>query len=406
MGLLLRDFVADGETGIALPPHEVPPAGYLDGAERYLFERLPGVADRSVGSEELQALVHDWPTLYHLTPYRATIFDCLGLTAAGDARVLKLGAGCGAITRWLGEHCGDVHAIEGDRARAGVARARCQDQANVHLYAANYSGLDEREAFELVTLIGVLEYGHLYHPGPPRRPVQRRAREPAHRPRGAARRRRARARDREQARPEVLQRRARGPLEAGCSTRSRATPTRRVPATFSARELERLLLAAGFASSRFSGSPHPDYKLATTIVDARAGEGDDEHIHNWLDAPAPDRGAERGPLLFDEQLAQREAVRAGLLRDLANSFLVLAYPASEDASAARLGLDTGWTARHYSLGRRPAFQKRATLTRAEASNTSRRPPPATTRRTRRRSAPASGSPSSCAPSPMRAASCS
>ena len=87
--MLLRDFVTDEETGIALPPREVPPAGYLDGAERYLFERLPEVADRGTGSEELQALVRDWPSLYHLTPYRATIFDCLGLTRAGDARVLE-----------------------------------------------------------------------------------------------------------------------------------------------------------------------------------------------------------------------------------------------------------------------------------------------------------------------------
>ena len=126
--MLLRDFVTDEETGIAVPPHEVPPAGYLDGAERYLFERLPEVGDRSTGSEELQALVRDWPTLYHLTPYRATIFDCLGFTRAGDARVLELGAGCGAITRWLGEHCGEVHAIPSapaSPARAPPTRTTC-----------------------------------------------------------------------------------------------------------------------------------------------------------------------------------------------------------------------------------------------------------------------------------------
>ena len=92
--MLLRDFATDEETGIALPPREVPPAGYLDGAERYLFERLPGVADRSTGSEELQGLVHDWPTLYHLTPYRATIFDCLApvrgqLLGPGGARGVR-----------------------------------------------------------------------------------------------------------------------------------------------------------------------------------------------------------------------------------------------------------------------------------------------------------------------------
>ena len=321
--MLLRDFATDEETGIALPPHEVPPAGYLDGAERYLFERLPGVADRSTGSEELQGLVHDWPTLYHLTPYRATIFDCLGLTAAGDARVLELGAGCGAITRWLGEHCGEVHAIEGDRERARVARARCADQDDVHLYAANYSGLEEREAFELVTLIGVLEYGHLYHPD--------------HKgdARGAALANLRIARQALTADGALVLaienklglkylNGAREDHSGRLFDSIQGYPDPAVPATFSARELDGLLREAGFAGSRWYVA-HPDYKLATTIVDA-AEAADDPHAHNWLDAPAPDRGAERGPLLFNERLAQREVVRAGLTLDLANSFLVRRLP--------------------------------------------------------------------------------
>jgi len=136
-------------------------------------------------------------------------------------------------------------------------------------------------------------------------------------------------------------------------------PDPAVPATFSARELDGLLRDAGFAASRWYVA-HPDYKLATTIVDA-ARAADDPHVHNWLDAPAPDRGAERGPLLFNERLAQREVVRAGLTLDLANSFLVVAHPVSEEDSAARLGLERDWVARHYSLGRRAAFHKRATL---------------------------------------------
>ncbi|HET8949389.1 MAG TPA: methyltransferase domain-containing protein [Solirubrobacteraceae bacterium] len=356
--MLLRDFATDEETGIALPPQEVPPAGYLDGAERYLFERLPGVSDRSTGSEELQGLVHDWPTLYHLTPYRATIFDCLGLTAAGDARVLELGAGCGAITRWLGEHCGEVHAIEGDRERARVARARCADQDNVRLYAANYSGLEERQAFELVTLIGVLEYGHLYHP------------DHMGDARGAALanlRIARRALTADGALVLAIENKlglkylngAREDHSGRLFDSIQGYPDPAVPATFSARELDGLLREAGFGGSRWYVA-HPDYKLATTIVDA-AEAADDPHAHNWLDAPAPDRGAQRGPLLFNERLAQREVVRAGLTLDLANSFLVLAYPESEEASASRLGVERGWVARHYSLGRRAAFQKRATL---------------------------------------------
>ncbi len=272
--------------------------------------------------------------------------------------MLELGAGCGAITRWLGEHCGEVHAIEGDRERARVARARCEDQANVHLYAANYSGLDEREAFELVTLIGVLEYGHLYHP------------DHAGDPRGAALanlRIARRALTGDGALVLAIENKLglkylNGAREDHSGRRFdsiQGYPDPSVPATFSARELDGLLRAAGFASSRWYVA-HPDYKLATTIVDAVAG-AEDPHVHNWLDAPSPDRGADRGPLLFNERLAQREVARAGLLLDLANSFLVVAHPVSEEASAGRLGLERDWVARHYSLGRRAVFHKRATL---------------------------------------------
>ena len=44
----------------------------------------------------------------------------------------------------------------------------------MHVYSANYSELDERAAFDLVTLVGVLEYGHLYHPDHRRPPRPRR----------------------------------------------------------------------------------------------------------------------------------------------------------------------------------------------------------------------------------------
>ena len=354
----LTDFALDDATGIRLPATVGVPAGYLDGAERELAAALPAIGDRGTGSPELEALVHDWPTRYHLTPYRATIFDCLGFTRAATARVLELGAGCGAITRWLGEHCGEVHAIEGDLARARIARLRCADQDGVHLYAANYSELDERSAFDVVTLIGVLEYGHLYHPDHHGDPAAA----------ALANLRIARQALRDDGVLVVAIENALGLkyLNGAREDHSgrlfdsiQGYPDRTVPVTFSRRELAGLLDAAGFAATRWYVA-HPDYKLATTIVDA-AATADDPYVHNWLDGPAPDRGAERGPLLFNERLAQRQMTRAGLTLDHANSFLAVAFPTDPAASAARLGLELDWGARHYSLDRRPCFRKRATL---------------------------------------------
>ncbi|HEY7622848.1 MAG TPA: class I SAM-dependent methyltransferase [Solirubrobacteraceae bacterium] len=355
----LSQFVPHPDSGVRVPPSEVVPAGYLDGAERYLLEALAQVTDASVGSPELNALMRDWPSLYHLTPYRSTLFDCLGFEAAGDARVLELGAGCGAITRWLGEHFGEVHAVEGSADRARVIQARCAGLDNVSVFSANYSLLEEEDAYDVATLIGVLEYGHLYHP---------------------------RTRDPHEAALDNIQvacrsLRADGVLvlaienKLGLKYLSGAredhsgrpydsiegyTRPHANAVTFSARELESMLAAAGFGHAEFF-VPFPDYKLATTVVNAAAVR-DEHNIHSWLQGTAPDRGhPSRAQLAFNETLAQREIARAGLLRELANSLLVVAYRGGVDAADTRLGLRRDWVARHYSLDRRPECRKRVTL---------------------------------------------
>ncbi|WP_051323684.1 class I SAM-dependent methyltransferase [Candidatus Solirubrobacter pratensis] len=353
----LSDYRPHAATGIRVAPDTAAKAGYLDGAEAYLLESVSRAEDRSTGSPELAALERDWPSQYHLTPLRTTLFDAFGF-AAGDARVLELGAGLGAITRWLGEHCGEVHAVEGDLARAHVARARTADLDNVTIYSGNYSQLDEREAFDVVTLIGVLEYSHLYHP------------EHKHDPEAAAL---ANLRVARRAlKPDgvlVLAIENRLGLKYIAGAREDHTgrryeslhgyPDPTVPVTWSRRDLERLVREAGFEASELY-LPFPDYKLATTIVNAQRATAE-HHLHNWTDTPAPDRGAERIAPPFSETLAQREAFRAGLAADLSNSHLVLAYAGGRDAAVERLGLDTDWVARHWSRGRRSCFAKRVTL---------------------------------------------
>jgi hypothetical protein len=352
----LSEFVPSPGSKVHVPPTSAPPAGYLDGIEQQLLDALRGTRDRSVGSPELAQLVRDWPTLYHLTPYRSTIFDCLGFARAAQASVLELGAGCGAITRWLGEHFGTVHAIEGSLERAAVAQARVDDLDNVTLFSANYSHLDEREAYDVATLIGVLEYGHLYHPS---------TSEP-----------RAAALDNLRIAHRAL--RQDGLLVIAIENRlglkyfsgaredhsgRRYESIHGYPQTdhgvaFSARVLEAMVREAGFDAVEVL-VPFPDYKLATTIVDPAAGDA--LHLHNWLQGTAPDRGGERRTPAFSETLATRELAAAGLLKDLANSFLVLAYRGDRGATQARLGVERGWAARHYALDRRPVLRKRVTL---------------------------------------------
>ena len=51
---------------------------------------------------------------------------------SGD-KVLELGCGCGAITRFLGEIGANVVAVEGSLARARVAAERCRELTNVRV---------------------------------------------------------------------------------------------------------------------------------------------------------------------------------------------------------------------------------------------------------------------------------
>ncbi|HEY4348153.1 MAG TPA: glycosyltransferase [Gaiellaceae bacterium] len=352
----LEDLVVHGESGVLVPSHEGTAATYLDGAEQYLLDALKSAGDVSVHSSELRARVRDWASLYHLTPYRATIFDALGLSP--DARVLELGAGCGAVTRWLGEHFAQVDAVEGSLARARVARERCRDLEGVRVAAANFFDLDFGGSYDIATLIGVLEYSHLYHP------------EHGDNPSAAA------LSNLELARRSLADdgmlviaienklglKYLSGRHEDHAARRFEGIegyPSRSSAVTWSAVELEQLVLDAGYSAVDFY-LPFPDYKLARTVFDAKAANPG-TYPANWVETPFPDRAGAQADAPFDESLALREVVAGGLLRDLSNSFLVLAYNGDRNAVRARLGVEDGWTARHYSLDRRPAFCKRTSL---------------------------------------------
>ncbi|MCU1503894.1 MAG: class SAM-dependent methyltransferase [Ilumatobacteraceae bacterium] len=353
----LSEFVPSPGSKVRVPVSSATPAGYLDGAELALLRSLTASQDRSVGSTELAAHVHDWPTLYHLTPYRSTILDCLDFHHAGSASVLELGAGCGAITRWLGEHFGTVHAVEGSVDRASVAQVRTDDLASVQVFSTNYSQLEERDAYDVATLIGVLEYGHLYHPT---------TNDPA-----AAALDNLRVAHRALREDSVLVvaienrlglKYLSGAREDHSGRRYESIngyPQTDHAVTFSARHLEALLGEAGFDHVDVL-LPFPDYKLASTIIDPSLVR-DEHHIHNWVHGTAPDWGNALRTPAFSETLAVRELAAAGLLKDLANSFLILAYRGDRDATNARLGISRDWVARHYSLDRRPSLRKRVTL---------------------------------------------
>ena len=129
---------------------------YLDGSEDRLLEILRGADDLSSLSDELEKSATNWPERYSLSRSRANILRSLALTS--EQTVLEVGAGCGPITRYLGETCGTVDAVEPVRARARVARERTRDLPNVDVYIGSVSDIPAEPAYDVIVVVGVLEY--------------------------------------------------------------------------------------------------------------------------------------------------------------------------------------------------------------------------------------------------------
>jgi SAM-dependent methyltransferase len=131
-------------------------AAYRDGAEERVAEILAAAHDLGSLSDELALAARDWAQIYHLSSSRANVLRALRLPAR--AHVLEVGAGCGAITRYLGETCAAVDAVEPMEARARAACLRTRDLANVEVFVGTLDDLPNEAGYDLVVVIGVLEY--------------------------------------------------------------------------------------------------------------------------------------------------------------------------------------------------------------------------------------------------------
>lgn len=136
---------------------------YSDGSEieKTLFDIVSSAKDTSIYSSELQKECTSWVNTYHFSPDRHHLLKPLeGLIK--DKNVLELGCGCGAISRYLGEVASSLVAVEGSINRGKVAAERCRDLPNVNVIIDLIQDLEFEAQFDVVTLIGVLEYSQIY----------------------------------------------------------------------------------------------------------------------------------------------------------------------------------------------------------------------------------------------------
>jgi GT2 family glycosyltransferase/glycosyltransferase involved in cell wall biosynthesis/SAM-dependent methyltransferase len=341
----VRGYRRDDVFGYWVPEDRpLRPWSYTDGqeVEAALLARVREAADRSVLSAELAAAGTDWVTRYHLSPVRSNLLRPLAAVLGGA--VLEVGAGCGAISRFLGETAATLVSLEPAPGRAAVAAARCVDLPHVAVVVDTLTGFAASRKFDAVTLIGVLEYATRFD-GP-----------------GAAARWLARC-------AELLaddgvlviaienqlglkyfagapEDHANRPMH-GVADLYAADETR----TYGRAELQSLLRAAGFDEVEVA-IPVPDYKLPQSVIGPAGLQ------HPQFDAAELVAASMRGdpqmpvPPLFPLERTWRVMSRNGLLAEVANSFLLVARKRARAGTA--FGGILAW---HYATDRRPPFTK-------------------------------------------------
>lgn len=136
-----------------------------DNHENLLLEILSNTGDLSVQSDELKAHCNDWVTTYHFSSLRSNLLRPLHALFKHNTKVLEIGSGCGAITRYIGECGAQVLALEGSLRRAQIGRLRTKDLQNVEVVSERFDDFEVNEKFDVITLIGVLEYSNLFSDG-------------------------------------------------------------------------------------------------------------------------------------------------------------------------------------------------------------------------------------------------
>lgn len=335
----MSKYILDHETGVHIRENKKG-IGYADGGEQKLLQILTSVGDRSTFSEELLPHMSDWPTEYHLSRKRHLILRSLNIRP-GD-RVLELGCGCGAITRYLLEVGAQVTAVEGELARAAVAAKRCEGFDTVQFIADDFLNIKLDNNYDWVLMIGVFEYSQKY----------------------------GKSADRQSEYLNIARRHltAEGTLVIAIENKlgikylngagedhngkihygSHDLYEGNDITTWGRKEIRDILLANGFAYQHFSGV-FPDYKLPKIILDETIDCHRDFRAEELLHycRSLDYRGINQR--FFDESLLAGSLRKNGLLIDMANSFLITAkISASPPADKLRLAV-------YYAVDRKSDF---------------------------------------------------
>lgn len=126
---------------------------YSDGD---IEEELLEIVKENKDFTEILANDNRWPILYHLSPERRNLLEWFPFIK--NARLLEIGAGCGALTGLFCEKVNEVVVTELSKRRANIIARRCAEFKNLEIVVGNFTDIRVEKTFDYITLIGVLEY--------------------------------------------------------------------------------------------------------------------------------------------------------------------------------------------------------------------------------------------------------
>lgn len=148
---------------ITILPNYQDADSYSDGVEDRLLAIFsdpdPIAVERAVAG--IIAGTPSWPERAHLSPQRHHLLDWYPFDR--DARLLEVGAGCGAMTGLFARRVAHVVALDASAKRATILAHRHRRLANVQVLVGDLAGLAAQQpTYDYIVLIGVLEYAGRY----------------------------------------------------------------------------------------------------------------------------------------------------------------------------------------------------------------------------------------------------
>lgn len=100
--------------------------------------------------------------LYHLSKQRTCCIEWI--EADKNVEVLEIGSDCSAITGCLADKYAHVTCVELPKRRSEINALRNKEKENIKIYVVNFQDIaPSLPKFDVITLIGVLEYGKLLY---------------------------------------------------------------------------------------------------------------------------------------------------------------------------------------------------------------------------------------------------